>query len=356
MTLDSDVRSGKDPGPGAGPRHAVDAWIVPPDNPSQRVADKRRHPMRLSALFDEFCHYLRVEKEVTPRTIQTYRWCFGDFLGFVTKQVGGTVLVTQFTSEVCRAYQYDLAARRLQTNSIRVRLATLGSFGKWAVRRDKLARSPLDGLTRPRRKTRLPRVPRWEIVERLLGDCADLRDRALVALMCYGGLRRSEIVALNVGDVAPEFGLRRVLGKGGHEAAVPLPKRARSILAEYLTAQRARATATGPLFVVHFKTKSGNSLEQRMTDHRVWKIIKLIGRRAGLPELHPHAFRHSCGAELLRRTGGNLRAVQEHLRHADIQTTTVYTRLTQNELTKVISVFDTDGDGKRDSHPSPQGT
>lgn len=80
-----------------------------------------------------------------------------------------------------------------------------------------------------------------------------------------------------------------------------------------------------------------------MADHRVWKIVKALGRRAGLPELHPHAFRHGRGVELLRRTRGNLRAVQEHLRHADIQTTTVYTRLTQTELQKVVSVFDTTG-------------
>ncbi len=312
--------------------------------------------MRLSALFDEFCHYLRVEKEATPRTIETYRWCFGDFLAFATKQVGGTVLLTHFTAETCRAYQYDLAARGLQTNSIRVRLATLGSFGKWAVRREKLPRNPLDVLTRPRRKVRLPCVPRWETVEELLRTCVRPRDRALVALMCYGGLRRSEIAALNVGDFVPEFGLRRVSGKGGHEAAVPLPETARTILSEYLAIERAGVPATDPLFVVQFKARGGKESVQRMTDHRIWKIVKDIGRRAGLPELHPHAFRHSCGAELLRRTGGNLRAVQEHLRHADIQTTTVYTRLTQHELQQVVAVFDKNGDEKRDSHPSPHGT
>jgi len=120
--------------------------------------------MRLSALFEEFCHFLRVEKEAAPRTIETYRWCFGDYESFVMKQIGGTVLVTHFTAETCRAYQYDLAARALQTSSIRVRLATLGSFGKWAVRRDKLVRNSIDVLTRPRRKARLPRVPRWGTV------------------------------------------------------------------------------------------------------------------------------------------------------------------------------------------------
>ena len=158
--------------------------------------------------------------------------------------------------------------------------------------------------------------------------------------MAYGGLRRSEIVALDIGDYAPKFGLRRGRGKGGHEAAVPLPEVARSILGEYISTERGNANATDPLFLVRYRIKGGGGQERRMAGHRVWKLIKALGRRAGVPELHPHAFRHSCGVELLRRTGGNLRAVQEHLRHSDIQTTTVYTRLTQQELQKVVSVFD----------------
>ena len=313
--------------------------------------------MRLSALFEEFCHFLRVEKEAAPRTIETYRWCFKDYESFVMKQIVGTVLVAHFTAETCRAYQYGLAARALQTSSIRVRLATLGSFGKWAVRRDKIARNPVDALTRPRRKARLPRVPRWDTVERLLEQCTDWREKALLALMCFGGLRRSEIVALDVGDVAPGLGLRRVQGKGGTEVAVPLPEVAQKILGDYLAAVRMNAAATEPLFVSRFKTKSGPVVEDRMKSHRVWKITKAIGARVGVPELHPHAFRHSCGMELLRRSNGNLRAVQEHLRHADIQTTTVYTRLTQSDLQKVLSAFDkNNGDENKDSHPVPHGT
>lgn len=318
----------------------VDPWLVPPNNPAQRVADKRRQPMRLSALFEDFLAYLRVEREAAQRTVQTYRWCFGDFMQFSRRKLGGTVLIADFTAELCRAYHYDLAARGLQTNSIRVRLATLGSFGKWAVRHDRLTRNPLDQLTRPRRKGRLPAVPRWEAVEGLLGRCARLRDRAILALLAYGGLRRSEVVGLDVGDYLPEFGLRRVRGKGGHEAAVPLPEVARSILSEYRAKERSDAPADAPLFVVRFNIKGGGRREERMRDHRVFKLVKALGKQAGLAKLHPHAFRHSCGVELLRRTRGNLRAVQEHLRHADIQTTTLYTRLTQEELQKVVGVFD----------------
>ena len=149
---------------------------------------------------------------------------------------------------------------------------------------------------------------------------------------------------MDVGDYLPEFGLRRVCGKGGHEASVPLPEVARSIVSEYLAAERGGASPGEPLFVVRFKIKGGGWRQERMRDHRVFKVVKALGKQAGLAKLHPHAFRHSCGVELLRRTRGNLRAVQEHLRHADIQTTTLYTRLTQQELQKVVSVFDRNGD------------
>jgi integrase/recombinase XerC len=179
--------------------------------------------MRLSVLFEEFCQYLAVEKEATARSIATYRWCFGDFAEYAGQDVGGTVLVQHFTVDRCRGYQYSLASRGLQPNTVRVRLATLGSFGKWAVRRERIEKNPVDVLTRPRRKSRLPHVPRWDAVEALLTQ-ADRREKALLALMAYGGLRRSEIVALNIGDFAPELGLRKVHGKGGHESAVLLPE------------------------------------------------------------------------------------------------------------------------------------
>ncbi len=187
-------------------------------------------------------------------------------------------------------------------------------------------------------------VPRWAAVEDLLDRCARLRDRGILALLAYGGLRRSEVVGLNVGDYVSEFGLRRVLGKGGHEASVPLPEVARTIVSEYVATERSGAPPTEPLFVVRFKIKGGGWRQERMRDHRVFKVVKALGEQAGLPKLHSHAFRHSCGIELLRRTRGNLRAVQEHLRHADIQTTTLYTRLTLQDLQKVISVFDRNGE------------
>src|SRR2546427_1404665 len=208
------------------------------------------------------------------------------------KQVGGTVFVTHFTGGSCRNSQHALAGRGLKRHTIRARLATLGSFGKWAVRREKLVRNPLDQLTRPRRKTRVPAVPTWTTVKTLLQQCA-VRERAILALMAYGGVRRGEVAALDVGDVAPDFGLRRVAGKGGHEVPVILPARARAILREYMATERAGAAATTPLFVVTYKRQSGGQrVERRISGQRLWKIVKAGGARGGVPAAAPPALWH----------------------------------------------------------------
>lgn len=124
---------------------------------------------------------------------------------------------------------------------------------------------------------------------------------------------------MNVGDYVSDFGLRRVCGKGGHEASVPLPEVDRVIVTEYLATDRPGAPATEPLFVVRFKIKGGGWRQERMRDHRVFKLVKTLGKQAGLAQLHPHAFRHACGVELLRRTRGNLRCpgASAPLRHPD---------------------------------------
>jgi site-specific recombinase XerD len=87
----------------------------------------------------------------------------------------------------------------------------------------------------------------------------------------------------------------------------------------------------------------GQCIERRITGQRIWKLVKAVGIRAGMPALHPHALRHACGTELLRRTK-NLRVVQEQLRHVDVQTTTGYTRLTQQDVRQALETLDDEGE------------
>ena len=295
--------------------------------------------MRLPAAFEEFCQFLRVEKEAAPRTIMTYRSRFEDFLQFARTE-NSALMVSQFTATLCRSYQYALDKRELAPATVRGRLAMLSSFGEWLVLRDRLPRNPIDQLTRPRLKDHLPRVPKWSFVEGLVSNGLGLREKAIVALLSYGGLRRAEVVALDVGDFDPEFGLRRVRGKGNRDEAVALPELACRPIAEYLEAERPGARPEAPMFVARYLSRGGKSFVGRMVDGRIYKIIRAIGKRHGAEGLHPHALRHACGVELLEISGGNLREVQEHLRHRDIQTTTIYTRISKPKLKKTVSLFD----------------
>jgi len=84
-------------------------------------------------------------------------------------------------------------------------------------------------------------------------------------------------------------------------------------------------------------------MERRITGQRIWNVVRTAGKRAGIPALHPHALRHACGAELLRGTK-NLRLAQEQLRHADVQTTTGYTKITQQDIREGLEALDGEGE------------
>ena len=314
-----------------------DHWLIPPQTRS-RSAPRRRIP-HLTTLFEVFTAYLAVERGCRPITISTYRSCFADFLSFAEGNPRTPLAIPRFTAEFVRAYQYHLAERGLSATTVRIRLAVLASFARWAVRSGKLPTNPVELLVRPPRRTKLPSTPRWDAVQALLGVCRTRRGRAVLALLAYGGLRRSEVVALDVGDFDPGFGLRRVRGKGGQDAAVLLPAPARALVSDYLRVDRADAAASEPLFLVTYLAVAGKVIVKRMGSHRVWKLMRDLGERSGIKGLHPHALRHACAVELLRRTR-NLRAVQQHLRHRDIQTTTIYATLMPDDLAEAVSAFD----------------
>ena len=109
------------------------------------------------------------------------------------------------------------------------------------------------------------------------------------------------------------------------------------------SAHAAASESTRPCRAYLGENRAGQRIERRITGQRIWKVAKAVGARVGLGGLHPHSLRHACGAELLRRTK-NLRVVQEQLRHVDIQTTTGYTRLTQQDVRKALETLGDEGE------------
>ncbi|MCH2111225.1 MAG: tyrosine-type recombinase/integrase [Planctomycetes bacterium] len=157
-----------------------------------------------------------------------------------------------------------------------------------------------------------------------------LRDQALLSLLYGGGLRVSEAITLELRDLTlrpqdDQPGILRVFGKGRKERLVPFSGEARVRLEKWLEFGREDRKPAGPWVLL---SKSGKALDR----HRVFRIVKDHAQKTGITRpIHPHTLRHSCATHLLAG-GGDLRAVQEFLGHADLRTTERYTHVEVEEL------------------------
>jgi integrase/recombinase XerD len=158
----------------------------------------------------------------------------------------------------------------------------------------------------------------------------DLRNTALVEVLYSAGLRLSEALSLNVGDIDFDGGVLIVRrGKGGHSREVPILRGLRGTLRDYLSLRR--SLLKGPDTGVLFLDRNG----RRWTMNSVRFFFKRLNRLlAGkVRHVHPHLFRHSIAVHLLRG-GADIRYVQSFLGHALLDTTKVYLRLVPADLRK----------------------
>ena len=191
----------------------------------------------------------------------------------------------------------------------------------------------------PRSLSPLPHTLSTAEVERLLAAPAGtaplaLRDRAMFELLYATGLRVSELVGLQRGDLQLDAGYLSTLGKGGKQRIVPMGEAAMLELRRYVQhgrPQLEKGSGTSLLFL----NRSGRGL----TRQGFWKIIKRRAQEAGiLKNITPHTLRHSFATHLLEN-GADLRAVQTMLGHADISTTQIYTHVTRERLRRLHEQF-----------------
>src|SRR5690606_28627187 len=193
--------------------------------------------------------------------------------------------------------------------------------------------NPMSLIRTPRQAKRLPKAITIEQVERLLAapdenDVLGARDRAMLETLYSTGIRVSELVGLNVGDLDPAGECMKVRGKGSKERIAPLGAHALASIQKYLdklkgdprfSAVAKAEPEKAPLFV----NKHGGRLSSRSVRRKLDKYLV----QAGLdPSISPHTLRHSFATHLLDN-GADLRSVQELLGHRSLSTTQVYTHL-----------------------------
>lgn len=281
-----------------------------------------------------FMNYLAVERGLARNTLEAYERDVTMFLDFLEQN--GVNDIKELTAShilhfMAEAKQSGKAASTVTREQVAIR-----AFCKFLTTEGMLDVDPAAAMGTPKPQRRLPSVLTTEEVERLLAappadTPAGLRDRAMLEVLYATGMRVSELVGLDVGNVHPGMGFVRVIGKGSKERIIPLGRMAISSLNEYLAYGRPKlhkgVKAEDALFLNHLGT--------RITRQGFWKIIKKYAQEAGVTkELTPHTLRHSFATHLLEG-GADLRAVQEMLGHSDISTTQIYTHVAKTRLKEV---------------------
>lgn len=286
--------------------------------------------MTLSSLHRDSLRHCEVEKRLAPQTITAHRSNFAQFLGYLLDGRPGPARrdsLRAFTTAGLRDYQRHMATQGWRTNTLRRRVVELGCFAGWLADRGYLRRNPVRALTVPKRERHLPRMLEWHQAEGAVAGEPNPRDRAILALLAFAGLRRGEVIAASTGDYSRESRSLRVRGKGSKDRVVPLHTVATQALDSYLAA-RGPLEASDPLFV---------SSRGRIGKRPIINAVARAGRRLGI-RLHPHLFRHTFATELLNRRA-DLRVIQTLLGHEPLETTEVYTHVCPGRWRETIDLL-----------------
>lgn len=274
---------------------------------------------------EAFLAYLRVERAMSPHTLDAYRRDLAVLAGWAAAQ--GADMACLHAEQV-RQFAAAEHRRGRSPKTVQRRLSACRSFYAWRVKQGCLAANPAAQVRGPKAPRKLPQVLDPDEANALVEVPTDaplgLRDRALLELFYSSGLRLSELCGLRWRDLDLDDGLVTVLGKGRRQRSVPLGSHARRALAAW------RAASGGAPEAPVFPGRNGG-----LTPRAVQLRLRQLAQRQGLfKRVHPHLLRHSFASHILE-SSGDLRAVQELLGHADISTTQIYTHLDFQHLAKV---------------------
>ncbi len=282
-----------------------------------------------ATIIERYTDFLQVELRLSRQTVETYARECSAAAAMVARDGGSLPDLT--TAEVINyLLKRQADGEPLDQRTVAKNLSALRSFYQFCILEGIREDNPALKVTSPRSEHRLPGVLSVEQVEQLLaaidiGSAGGLRDRALFELIYSAGLRISEAVALDVGNLYVREGLVLVKGKGDKERLVPLGEEAITWLNRYLSEGRSQLMKNQTERAV-FLNRRGTRLSRKGMWKRFHELTQAVGISAKV-----HTLRHSFATHLLEG-GADLRAVQELLGHADIGTTQIYTHIDTEDL------------------------
>ena len=271
---------------------------------------------------NDYINYLKIERQLSPNTIDSYTRDLEDFYKFTGKSYK-FVVKDDFIDYI--AY----LNKKISARSINRHIVSIKNYFKFLERNNLISNNPTTEITGLKMPKKMPRILSEEDINNLLDlpleDAYDYRNKAMLELMYSSGLRVSELLSLEVNNIDFNMNLVRVYGKGSKERIVPIDDIATKYLFEYINIYRNTLLKNKESDILFL-----NSRGSKLSRQGFFKILKEIAREKGIKkELSPHTIRHSFATHLLNN-GADLRSIQTMLGHENIETTQIYTHVSNN--------------------------
>ena len=280
-----------------------------------------------------YVRYLRLERNLSPNTIEAYRNDLAHLEAFMMRNnlKLENVTLEQLHTFAASLHEYGITPR----SQARV-LSGVRSFFRFLVLDGVVESDPTELLEWPSLPEHLPVVLTLEEIDRIedsidLSKAEGARNRAIIEVLFSCGLRVSELVNMKLSDLYLEDRVLLVRGKGNKERLVPVSSKAIADLKRWFFDRNLMKIKPGEEDYVFLNRRGAH-----LTRHMILIMIKNAAQDAGIKKtISPHTLRHSFATALLKG-GADLRVIQALLGHEDIGTTEIYTHISNEQLRKAI--------------------
>lgn len=282
-----------------------------------------------------FLDYLRTERGRAESYLESCATDLHSFSSFL-RAIDQALTLPGADTDLVRRWLAARVAGGVKPQSMKRKLSALRTFYKYLLLKGVVARTPMSGVGNPRSPRPLPVFARQEEMDRLFDDISfpdnffGRRDRLMLLTFYSAGLRRGELIGLDVSGVSLENSTFRVLGKGSKTRLVPFGPELHEALSAYMAERAALCGSNeGPLFV--------GARFTRITPSQVAAVVRrYLSLVTTLPRRSPHVLRHTFATVMLNN-GADLEAIRRLLGHESVSTTQIYTHAAFADLAKTYS-------------------
>mgnify|MGYP000094992574 FL=1 len=283
---------------------------------------------------NKYLEYLKVERKYSNKTILSYKDDLIEYNEFLGNNFTNILNIDMNIVNNYMKYLYD---RKITKSSISRKLSSIRGLYNYLVREDIIKENHFNKIQNPKRELYLPKFLKDEELDKIFSVCnsnnpTEERDTLIIELLYATGVRVSELVNIKIKDINREEKLIKVLGKGNKERMVIYNNHTKKALDTYLKDGYNYFNKKSSEYLI--LNKNGNKLSERY----IREIINKKVSQASLDiKISPHTLRHTFATDILEN-GADLMTVKELLGHESLNTTSIYTHITNEQIKKTYNL------------------